>query len=397
MSFLTFAQEAQLHRETYIAVLNSFLKTRGSKRELAARVGITPQYLSYLLERWGTRTPSAQLAESIIASLSLSLAQKHALLTHMLLANERRLQARDAIHRRLCDGSVDGLLHELKQERQQASFSHDYPTAKRKYRLVYESGKLLLDKLGTSENPLAFAELCIIVHDASCVLGRKVDALWYAKKAHFILENLGIWDNPQEQEVLDLRIESIRSEAVSYHILRLPRQAYDYCEEAEALLETSNFKYRHDFWKPHLYRDKINILSKMPRFAITEAEGLAGQVEAVCDKDVPYTEDEKELLLFLVHSSLSGAYIQRGGKRNWRKADRLLRAEFERMGRMGKIGPLHQTLLLKTYARLRWSQGDQEEWRYFIGFALDVALRAGLEHQISEIRREYGVLVESLL
>jgi hypothetical protein len=49
MSFLSLIDEAELHREVYVAVLNSLLRTRGSKRALAAHAGISPQYLSYVL------------------------------------------------------------------------------------------------------------------------------------------------------------------------------------------------------------------------------------------------------------------------------------------------------------------------------------------------------------
>jgi hypothetical protein len=48
MSLLTDALEAQFHRETYVAILNSLLRTPGSKRELARRAKISPVYLSYI-------------------------------------------------------------------------------------------------------------------------------------------------------------------------------------------------------------------------------------------------------------------------------------------------------------------------------------------------------------
>lgn len=50
MSILTDALEAQFHRETYVAILNSPLRAPGSKRALAQRAKISPVYLSYILK-----------------------------------------------------------------------------------------------------------------------------------------------------------------------------------------------------------------------------------------------------------------------------------------------------------------------------------------------------------
>lgn len=400
MSWLCFLEEAQLHREVYIAVLNGLLKARGSKQALAKKVGITPQYLSYILDPWNIRTPSPKVAEAIVAALPLPLGQKHVLLEHMILANERRVQMHGSISQKLTAydlDEIDEILRCLRETHQQAMFTADPSQAKVKYKLVYEMSSFLIRIINPRQNPLAFVELCFLGHDSGCVLNRQIDALWFAKQARFVVESAQLCELRQPKEIfIDSKINAIRAEAVSYHNLKLFKPAYYCCEEAEELLATRNFKGRYDFWKPHLLRDKINALVGMPRFAITEAEGLAHQVEKSCEKDI-YTDEEKELLVFLIRSSLSRAYIKYGGIRNWRKAEHLLRTEFERMGKMERIGPLHQTLLMRTYARLRWMEGDQEGWRYFINHSIKTAIDAGLDHQIQEIHHEYGKLVEPFL
>ena len=60
MHYLELAHEAQLHREAYIALLDGLLQTITAKRHFAQRVGITPQYLSYLLNPFD-RTPSPEV------------------------------------------------------------------------------------------------------------------------------------------------------------------------------------------------------------------------------------------------------------------------------------------------------------------------------------------------
>ncbi len=65
-------------------------------------------------------------------------------------------------------------------------------------------------------------------------------------------------------------------------------------------------QYRAEFWKPQLYRDKINAMSGKPRFALREAEALA--------------DHSDPLLVFLIERSLARAYIPYG---NRKKAHRL--------------------------------------------------------------------------
>ncbi len=64
-----FAWEAQLHKEAYSAAINSVLRTPGTKHRFAARVGITPQYLSYLLDPNDPRAPGPEVPQNIANTL----------------------------------------------------------------------------------------------------------------------------------------------------------------------------------------------------------------------------------------------------------------------------------------------------------------------------------------
>lgn len=84
--------EEQVHREVYIAILNSALREVGSMARLAELLGISPTYLSYLLHldprtSYSSRRPSLRIAEAIAHALPLAPDVRDALLEHMVQAH----------------------------------------------------------------------------------------------------------------------------------------------------------------------------------------------------------------------------------------------------------------------------------------------------------------------
>jgi hypothetical protein len=223
-----------------------------------------------------------------------------------------------------------------------------------------------------------------LLHDVQCVLNRPDSALYCAKLARTVIQSLEPGDFRQDRELFDtLEINAIRAEAVAYHNLHLYQEAYDCCLQAH---NANAMKNRPELWKPHLYRDMINALSRKPRFAISEAEGLANQVRAVCEHR---GDDFAPLLLLLSNRSLGEAYIEHG---SLKKARRVLRAQLEQITQIPNVGPLHRTLFLRTYGKLLIKQDDSAGWD-FIRLAVRIAHEAGLYHQIMEMRQEYGSAV----
>lgn len=121
------------------------------------------------------------------------------------------------------------------------------------------------------------------------------------------------------------------------------------------------------------------------------ATRLYFQAWAMLDqRDAP----DNELLSILLGQALAEAYVEHGTPRSLRKADSLLNWQFDTLQQQAQVGPIHTTILLKTLAHLRWKQQSHEEWRYFVGQALDIARSAGLQHQADQIRRQYGAALE---
>ncbi len=87
--------EEQVHRETYIAILKGQLRKPGAKKAFAAEIGISPQYLSYLLDPYDHRSPSQGMAQAIVRALSLTEHERSHMLEHLILAGGR---ASPAVH-----------------------------------------------------------------------------------------------------------------------------------------------------------------------------------------------------------------------------------------------------------------------------------------------------------
>ena len=394
MGILEHIYEAQLHREVYIALLNSALQEKASKRHLAEHIGITQQYLSYLLnpetdDLHNFRVPSAKIAQKIASTLPLEREQREHLLEHMYLARDGTSHTTQTLRSELLAHPIEHFLQELRDAHQEANFATDPHLSRMKYLVVRDTCKMLLEYPILYTYPLNTVEVRMMLHDAQCLLNRTEDALYHAKLARAIMDSLSRDDYYREQERFDsYHIEVFRAEARAYSDLRLYREAYDKCLEAEA---SDAMRYQPAAAIPQLYRDKLQALCRKPRFALSEAEGLVAQVTAICESS---SNDLAPRWLFMTNQYLARAYLNH---QNMKKAQNILKVIIEEINTIPHLGPLHQTLFLKTYAKFRWQEGDCTEWEYFIKQALTYAVEAGLAHQISDIKRTYGDTVVPLL
>lgn len=109
--------EEQVHRETYIAILNGALREVGSKTRFAERLGISRAYLSFLLHpdpctSDSFRRPSLHIAEAISRALPVAPEVRVALLAHMQQAHMCRIQHERAI---AVDLSEEVVAHQVMQ------------------------------------------------------------------------------------------------------------------------------------------------------------------------------------------------------------------------------------------------------------------------------------------
>lgn len=393
MGILDAIHDAQLHRETYIAILKSVLRTPGSKRQLAAKISVSQQYISYLLnpqmdDSYAYRSPSLKIAEKIANALPLDSEQRQTLVTHMLLAREKKGQIMTTLHRELPTRPLDDFLKELRQAHHEATYALDPQEAKTLNLAVRDTCKALLKYSILYTYPLNVVEVCMFLHDVQCILNCPADALYHAKLAHAIMSSLNREDYRDKERFDGFQIQVIRAEIVAYNNLQLFQEAYNCCLQVE---ESEVAKRQIGSCLPHLYRDKIRALSGRPRFALSEVEGLATQVSRICDHQ---RDDFDPLWVFLINRFLGLAYLRH---QNVKKAAKTLQKQFEQMDKIPHLGPLHRTMFLKVYARCRYEEGDSTEWEYLITQALQGASSAGLTHQIHEIQQEYGAEIQPFL
>lgn len=391
MMFLTLIEEAYLHREIYTAVLDGLLCERGDKRALAEQAGISPQYLSYLLaNRPGAtrRDPSPATARRLAEALPLAPYERDLLVGHMMLSNQRRLEAQRSAQA-LCNDahSAPLLLAELQTLYERANFGP--PAQTLSYcKLFAAQATLTLDQMSPSRDPVAYAQISLWLHDVVWQLHYPTEALWRVGLARQAIERYAArryFDC--DHGPLDMLVNAIRNEAVSYSNLGVHALAYQRCRQAEALLSQANTADRAH-WLAHVYRDQLNALIGMPRYTLSEAESLANGVARACEADF-YEDRDKELLTTLIQASLARAYVRYGGAGNLAKAERLIQREYEHLDHMARLGSLHRIQVLRAYASLRFIQGDRTGWTYFIGLAIQAAYSAGLTHQLHDIQREF--------
>jgi len=393
MGILERIHEAQLHREVYIATLKSLLQEKASKRQLAEQIGITQQYLSYLLnaqtdDPYSFRIPSPKVAEKIANALPLESEQREHLLKHIYLARDGTSQITSTLRSELLAHPLEDVLKELRDAHQEANFATDPQIARIKYLVIRDTCKMLLEHAVLYTYPLNTVEVCLLLHDAQCILNRTADALYHAKLARAVIDSLSYNKADDKERLCSYQIQILRAEARAYCDLRLYREAYETCLQAET---SDAMRYQAEDCRPQLYRDKLQALCRKPRFALSEAEGLVARVRTICDGA------DNELAarwLFMADQYLARAYLNHY---NLKKAKRLLSAILTQMDAIPHLGPLHQTMFLKTYARFRWLEGDSAEWEYFLRRALTSAMDAGLTHQISDIKQTYGLTIAPLL
>ncbi|MDQ2807989.1 MAG: hypothetical protein M3Z04_13930 [Chloroflexota bacterium] len=382
-------EQAHLHRELAIAILDSALAAPGHKRLFATQVGITPQYLSYLCDPLDPRQPSPALVERLAAALPGNTALRGRLRDHWQAARAGRQAAQHIGRGADTADTLAVALPALRAAREAATFVPDPATAARHYRSVRDRVATLLPTVAPARYPLDYCELCILAHDAECVLNAADRALWYARQAQLVLGAL----QTRAGRVADPRFAHYRvnipmAVAVACTNLGLAQRALAAYQAAEAVVAGDDTA---AFWLPHLYRGHISTLTKGPRFTLSEVAGYAAQARRYCEQQAA---PDAALLLLLLTETEGRAYLRYG---NLKRAAAVLDSLPAQADRVAASGPLHHAIIRKTVAALAWARGDRPAWAYWIGQALTHGQSAHLTHQVAGIVRTYGAAVEPIL
>ena len=386
---------AEIHRETYVAILKSWVP-HGKRDEFARLCGITREYFSCLCaldsQLEGNvpihkRYPSPHVARKIAKALSAPVEIKRSLLESMELAHMNSVRLYYDSRKTIEPPLIIAQLSDLNMAHQQATFGNNLTEVRRAYRVARDASENLLQRVDPEKYPDSFTQLCLYYHDAQCVLNRPDKALFYAKMAQFVLESVDNIESGYTKEGRDnLEINAIRGEAIAYHNLKLDRLVPDIL--LNRACHTSAYRNSQSFWEPFVKRDFINATVEIPRFGFREVNKIARQIEALCERN------SDGLTLLLVHETWLRSLIKH---EKIKQAQHILREEIERLPNLPQAGTLHQVLLFKSAAELAWRLHDNKTWKSYITKTVGLIKKAGLKHQLAQIKHSYGSSLHPIL
>lgn len=188
--------------------------------------------------------------------------------------------------------------------------------------------------------------------------------------------------------LLHVRYVLARDEALGYHHFGNDRAAWRCYERGErALAEHPNPRSQYG----DLARNRLLALAGIPRFTISEAEGLAHCA-------IPIFEQKADGLgLLLNRQALARAYVVQGGAKNFRRAERVLRDLLAELSTLPNAGQIHRVVVMQTLGQLYWRRGDTTEWQRVMAGLLPLARQAGLLYFTNRLKQTYGSALDSIL
>lgn len=407
---------AQAHRETYIAVIKAALRNHGAKQAAALELGLWPHHLSEALNpevdtEAYTRKLNPARVERLVQMLSLDPEVRQSLLEHIYLAwaEERAALIPLSSQRWLTHYTIADLLSDIGQAHVAATSTSDTEEARHKYREIRHACQIVAGRIDFdphrvdnddpdfNSNPLEFVQVCLFLHDVQCVLNRADDALAHSKYASQVMAACEPSDFARRREYFDhLLVNTAVAECLAYRNLNLPKEADEASRKAEKLVEETG-SYSAQYWLPHIYMHRLHAVIERPYFVVGDVDGLVRQVEQAYKRRQGDFEERWHIQLM---EARARGYLQYGirhqSQLRLRRAGEVLGKVVEQIGRL-PLGSVQKTRLLRTYGRVQWHLGKRDAWRHYIRSALEIAVSAGLDHQVAQAKEEYGSEVLAII
>ena len=386
-STLTSADEIELAQDVVVTTLKSAFRTRGSQTIFAEKAGISPVYLSYILNQ--KRMPSVEMARRLSTCLPLSDQDRGAWLTYV----EHYWQARRSLAyavQQMAHEDVETALAGVLGVHQHAMYDTNPARVRQACELALSMGQALASVFPMKSFPMDYLELCSRIYELHCLVGQQVEALAIAKHVHFMAQLL---QPPRPQDIDDFEIKrfnALRLEIVSLNQFGLYKEAHAKCLSlaADKALDRSAIVIKTMF-----YWDWMNSMAHLPRSSIREARHLTQEAWKTVERvnTAEWATEWGPLSHMLVSRSYAEVCISHG---NYDEAAVVLRDESQAIDSdsIRHLGLLHRVMFMKTYARLLWRQPrrDVDQWLSVIQQAVHIAREAGLRNELSEIYQEYG-------
>lgn len=383
------ARVALLHRETYAAALKGLL-SYGEAVDFAWNLGITPQYLSNLLDP-DHAPPSPRIAARIVDALSLDRDRKLALLEHMLLAQERRQHMITSVIVHWREELLPVLLSELVMANDAANQVSGMEQQKWA-RIIVEIGDVILRRFNPVRYLLEYVHIAMIVQNMQSLLNRGEDALFTAKWINAIMARQSSEDQHREINSLHLTINGLYAEIVALRNLNLPKKADQLGLQIQTLVRITSNPVAQ-YWLPHVLRAQAESICEQPRFTLAHAEACVDQGRRLIDRSG--TSDAADTLL-LLDKALLNAYIAYGSERSLQKAQHLAR-HLEAQIAAATLSPIRRAVILASLTAYYGRAGDADAHHRWLAAYVRLCEQAGLSHQLNRARERYGEQVDTVI
>jgi hypothetical protein len=353
-----------------------------TQRMLAEAVGVSPAlirgFLTPVMEPPSSmmRTPNPVMARRIAQALQLD-GETHERLFYHLQSVWSMTETLALEPEHLPGGDVENILQTLNQLHSIAMYGSDPVLSRAAYIDMIGIAGHSVTRIDPVQNSLDRAQVLMYLHDAECVLGCANVALAHAREAVLILSEVHP-SNSEREHHGRLRVNASQAVTVALHNLGLPTQALENSHRTQALPE---FAIAGSLWLPFVLVDRLNVLKRIRRFTISEAEELHIQARELVP-DVVWSA--------LADLRLAEALLSYGTPRSLRKALPYVSSGVRLAENEPALGPLHRVLLFRAAADYAHQVGDRSAWEKHLRQCLRINSAAGLIHQQAQLNRTYG-------
>jgi hypothetical protein len=386
MSLLTTSQDAQLAQDVVTTVLEGALSRHGSQKLFAASAGISPVHLNYIIKQ--KRMPSRKMAEWMAQFLPMPPAEREMWVNYV----HAYWQARDAFRHELKPGiDLPHFAAQVQQARQKAEAASDPTTARINNENAYVLSTQALSHAVPEWDPLLYLQLMESFLDASALLGRRLDALWMARRLQWMSSELEPLVRRDQLVQLNLfRLSGMRNEAVVLGSIGLRTQALVLLEKINTHIGSSEVA---SAWRLNVIRDRIDARVFNPNTSLRETRSVWHEGLDFLSKNV---FDQPNLEHFRLTRSFSEAALMRGRLNEATELLLPIEAQIEK----GIFFPLRYRVLFDcTLAKVLWHQParDVQRWQAVVKRNHAAATQAGYTDFVWDMHQDYGEALQVAL
>lgn len=394
------------HRQMYIDLIRSYLRTYGSQRELAQAVGIHEVVLSGLLEPvratyqprrdtyWAetltlpaketaylpdeVRVLSLARIQRIVEELSSDAERRAVLLEHLERAGESSTRS-SLPPARLSGEEIQEQLVRLHLRHGDALRSPDPGLARSGYTDVWLIASEIAGRIDPKRHPAERAQVLLYLDDAAATFNRADLALSYARRALLTLHQSPPSGSGDRDRRHRLWINAVVAETRALNGLGLNQEALRLIERAKTF---PGYEIEPAIWQRTLMEQQLSAIAGGRDIRIYDAEATADRVLCLTGPDRIVTAG--------IQCKLASIYLTQGSARSLRKTGKLVATFLDLARSESDLPPLRRAMLLRGAASYFHRVRDRETRDDLLRQCIQIIDAGGFTHQRAQLEREYG-------